>query len=98
ESIVVETLNPKTALFFLSFLPQFTDVNAAWPVWLQMLVLGAVVNIMFSATDILCVLLADRVTRFVSIRNDAGKQTMTWARRAGGAILVGLGVRLALSR
>jgi threonine/homoserine/homoserine lactone efflux protein len=36
---VVNVLNPKTAIFFLAFLPQFVD-PAAGPVWFQILVLG----------------------------------------------------------
>src|SRR5258705_7458303 len=39
EGIVVEALNPKTAAFFLAFLPQFVDPTAG-PVWLQFLLLG----------------------------------------------------------
>lgn len=35
-------LNPKVALFFLAFLPQFVRSDAEWPVWLQMIVLGLV--------------------------------------------------------
>ncbi|MGO4843754.1 LysE family translocator, partial [Rhizobiaceae sp. 2RAB30] len=35
ESITVEVLNPKTAIFFVAFLPQFIDPSAALPVWAQ---------------------------------------------------------------
>lgn len=92
ESVTVEVLNPKTALFYLAFLPQFTDPAASLPIWAQLLVLGTVVNVVFSSADILCVLLADRVT--AALRGSAtGGQ---WLRRAGGALLVGLGAKLAL--
>src|SRR6185312_2864484 len=39
QGIVVNTLNPKTALFFLAFLPQFVDPRRGTP-WLQILALG----------------------------------------------------------
>lgn len=94
ESVTVETLNPKTALFFVAFLPQFTDPAAALPIWAQMLVLGTIVNVMFSSADVLCVLLAGQVTR--GLRRSA--RAAQWVRRAGGGILVGLGVKLALTR
>ncbi len=46
QSIVVEVLNPKTAIFYLAFVPQFTDPTAG-PLWIQFVVLGAIVNVLF---------------------------------------------------
>jgi threonine/homoserine/homoserine lactone efflux protein len=43
QAILVQLLNPKVALFFLAFLPQFVD-PARGPVWTQVLVLGAVLG------------------------------------------------------
>ena len=43
QAIVVQLLNPKVALFFLAFLPQFVD-PARGPVWTQVLVLGAILG------------------------------------------------------
>lgn len=94
DSVTVEVLNPKTALFYLAFLPQFTDPAAALPVWAQLAILGTVVNVMFSMADAACVLLADRVTG--ALRSSA--RAADWVRRAGGGVLVGLGVNVALSR
>jgi threonine/homoserine/homoserine lactone efflux protein len=94
ESIAVEVLNPKTALFFMAFLPQFVDASAAFPVWLQLMLLGAIVNLMFSLADIVAVVLANLVT--TRLRSSTAVQRLI--RRAGGTILVGLGVNLALQR
>ncbi|PWV74879.1 LysE family translocator [Halomonas sp. A11-A] len=94
ESIIVEVLNPKTALFFLAFLPQFIDTAGALPIWAQLLLLGTIVNLIFSSADILCVLLADKVARVLKSSRAAGNLT----RRLGGGLLVTLGINLAVSR
>jgi len=94
ESVTVEVLNPKAAIFYLAFLPQFADPAASLPVWAQLLVLGTAVNLMFSSADVACVLLADRMTAVLR-RSDRAQQLV---RRTGGAILIGLGLNLALSR
>ena len=94
ESITVEVLNPKTAIFFMAFLPQFIDASAAFPVWLQFVVLGTTVNLMFSSADIVCVFLAGAVIG--KLRRSGSAQRMM--QRAGGAVLVGLGVHVALQK
>jgi threonine/homoserine/homoserine lactone efflux protein len=94
DSVIVEVLNPKTALFYLSFLPQFTDASASLPVWAQVLVLGTLVNVMFSATDAACVLLSEQVTRQLAASQGASRLM----RRVGGGILVALGVKLATAQ
>ena len=86
--------SPKTALFFFAFLPQFADPGAALPIWLQLLILGTIVNIMFSSADVLCVVFASRISTFLSRSASSGRL----ARRLGGGLLMGLGVNLALSK
>ena len=93
-SAMVEIFNPKTALFFLAFLPQFTDVNATLPIWAQLLILGTVVNLMFSSADVVCVILASRMMDWLKRSAHAG----IWLRRAGGSLLIGLGLNLIASR
>jgi hypothetical protein len=47
ESATVEILNPKTAIFYLAFLPQFADPMASMAIWAQLLILGTIVNVVF---------------------------------------------------
>lgn len=94
QSIGVEVLNPKTAIFFMAFLPQFIDPPAALPVWTQFLILGTLVNLTFSSADIVCVLLAEAIMGRLR-RSNTAQRLM---RRVGGSILVGLGAHLALQK
>lgn len=88
DSIAVEVLNPKTALFFLTFLPQFVDPAATVPLWLQFLVLGMAVNIVFSLADVAAVGLASLALGRITA--GAG-----WViPKTCGSILIGLGVTL----
>jgi threonine/homoserine/homoserine lactone efflux protein len=92
ESITIEVLNPKTAIFFLAFLPQFVDASASLPLWSQLLLLGAVVNAMFSAADLIAVALAGLM--MARLRRSGRIQRIM--QRVGGSILVALGAHLAL--
>ncbi|MGI9486535.1 MAG: LysE family translocator, partial [Geminicoccaceae bacterium] len=65
ESMTVEILNPKVALFFLAFLPQFVDPAAALPISLQFLLLGVIVNFAFSSADVVTIRLADHVVGYL---------------------------------
>jgi threonine/homoserine/homoserine lactone efflux protein len=94
ESITVEVLNPKTAIFFMAFLPQFIDASASFPIWLQFVILGTIVNLMFSSADIVCVFLAGAV--MTRLRQSGYARRMV--QRAGGAVLVGLGAHIVLQR
>ena len=94
ESMIVEILNPKVAIFFLAFLPQFVDPAASLPVAWQFLLLGTIVNAAFSSADIVTVLLADRIVVYLR-RSGHG---LGIAKRLGGGALIGLGVHLALAR
>ncbi|KQV14183.1 amino acid transporter [Rhizobium sp. Root1203] len=94
ESISIEVLNPKTAIFFLAFLPQFIDPSGGFPVWLQFVFLGTIVNVIFSSADLVCVMLAGAVVS--RLRQSTSTQRLV--QRAGGTMLVGLGAHLVLQR
>lgn len=90
QGVLTEVLNPKTALFFLSFIPQFVD-RAGGHVFMQFVFLGTLSVTLNTAADIVVTLLAgplgERIRRSVHFRRR--QRTLT------GAIMVGLGAYLA---
>ena len=94
ESIIVEVLNPKTAIFFMAFLPQFINASGAFPVWIQFILLGTTVNLMFSFADVVGVVLAGAV--ITRLRGSSRAQRLM--QRAGAAALVGLGAHVAFQK
>ena len=94
DSIIVEAMNPKSALFYLAFLPQFTDASADLPVWTQIVVLGMIVNAMFSVTDAILI----ETSHAVAARFSASQRFVLALQRLGGGVLVALGANLALAR
>jgi threonine/homoserine/homoserine lactone efflux protein len=94
DSMLVEILNPKTAIFFVAFLPQFVDPGASLPAWAQLLILGTIVNFAFSSADIVVIVLASAAM----VRLKASGMAQRVARTIGGTVLIGLGARLAVER
>ena len=94
DSFIVEILNPKVALFFIALLPQFVDPNAAFPVWVQFLILGTIVNFAFSSADFVTVIGASSVIRLMK-RTRSG---FAFGRWLGGSMMIGLGVKLAVDK
>jgi RhtB (resistance to homoserine/threonine) family protein len=85
-------LNPKVALFFLAFLPQFISPTAAQP-WLAFLALGVLFNVNAIPVNLGYVTLA----AWVSQRAGVVQRSLHWLERAAGALFIGFGVKLALS-
>jgi threonine/homoserine/homoserine lactone efflux protein len=94
DSLAVELLNPKTTIFFVSFLPQFVDPTASLPLWAQFLILGVGVNLFFTSSSILTVLTA----AYMQARVARNSVMLRLIRALGGTILIGLGARIALDR
>jgi threonine/homoserine/homoserine lactone efflux protein len=92
QGVIVQILNPKTALFFLAFLPQFVDPAAGRP-GLQMLVLGLVFVALAIVSDGAWVLVAG--TAADRLRGRAG--FLRAQRYVSGTVFVGLGLATALS-
>lgn len=91
RAVATGILNPKVALFFLAFLPQFVDVSRG-SVLLQCVALGLILAMMDVVYEAALVVLAVRMAdSFRSAR------VQRWRSRGTGAVLVGLGLRLALA-
>lgn len=86
QSVVVELTNPKTALFFLAFLPQFVNAEAG-NVSLQLLFLGLIYAVIGFISDVCVALLSTRVGKWLSNH----PAFSFWQDRISGTILCGLG-------
>ncbi|NDH62683.1 MAG: LysE family translocator [Alphaproteobacteria bacterium] len=93
EGILVEALNPKTAAFFLAFLPQFVD-PAAGPVWLQFLLLGLVSVVLNTAVDVVVALMASRARSMAVARPSLLRRL----RQGAGLGIASLGLALVFAR
>lgn len=92
QGLLTNVTNPKVALFFLAFVPQFISPTAPSKP-LAFIVLGAI----FCTTGLLwCHVLAFS-TAFASDRLRVNGRLASWGNRAIGAVFVALGVKLALS-
>jgi threonine/homoserine/homoserine lactone efflux protein len=93
RGLVVQILNPKIAIFFLAFLPQFVD-SGRGPVALQILVLGALFTLLALLSDGAYVLLAGAVGRWLR----TGRRARRALAKVSGGVYIGLGVGAALNR
>ena len=91
QGVVTEVLNPKTALFFLAFIPQF--VNPDGQVFLQFVTLGFVTTLLTSGADFTVALAAGPLSGV--LKNRRGRRAQ---RVASGGALIGLGVYVAVDR
>ena len=92
QGIMVSLLNPKVAIFFVAFLPQFV-VEGAGPVWAQLLLHGSLIIVVAAFIEPPLILLGGRLSEALRRNRSLG----LWLDRGLGTLFVALGVRLAIS-
>jgi threonine/homoserine/homoserine lactone efflux protein len=95
QGAVVNILNPKTALFFLAFLPQFID-PARGAAWTQIVLLGAIFVTLALCTDGLYALLSGTASGWLQ-RNTERAAIRRGQRFVSGGVLIALGAVAAAS-
>jgi threonine/homoserine/homoserine lactone efflux protein len=93
QGVVVNVLNPKTALFFLAFLPQFVDPQRG-AVWPQVAVLGVSFVSVAVLSDMTYALVSDAIAGRIR-RTGTGAKVRRWLT---GGVFVALGVTAAVAR
>jgi threonine/homoserine/homoserine lactone efflux protein len=93
EGVLVEALNPKTAAFFLAFIPQFVDTDTG-DVALQFVLLGSVSVVLNTLADIVVAFAAGGIREGAAARPGLIRRL----RQASGGAMIALGIGLALAR
>src|SRR5690348_6749200 len=93
QGMLTNVLNPKVALFYLAFLPQFVVPQAGHPQW-ALLVLGASFIGTGLSWSLVLALLGGHIYRLLLTRPSLGR----WMDRFCGTVLLGFGLRLAIQR
>lgn len=91
QGIATEVLNPKTALFFLSFIPQF--VNRSGHAFVGFVILGSVSVSLNTLGDLVAVMLAAPLKQLF----ERSRKSQIRQRQASGAAMVALGAYVAIS-
>ena len=91
QGVITNVLNPKVAIFFLAFLPQFAD-PANGPIAAQMLGLGLIFDFNGTLVCLGYALVASQLGDWLKSRYDLS----TWINRVTGGLFIALGLRLAL--
>ena len=93
DGVLVEALNPKTAAFFVAFIPQFLDPTAGSPA-VQFMALGLISVALNTFADIIVVVLATGA-RAALVRRP---RLILRLRQGSGLFIAGLGLSLAFAR
>ncbi len=90
KAIVTGILNPKVAIFFLAFLPQFIEPDRGYVFW-QFILLGSILAGMDILYEAILASVAGRASRWLAHNQHFSR----WRQKITGAVLIVLGVKLA---
>ncbi len=93
QGLITNVLNPKVALFFLAFLPQFAKAENGSIAW-QIIFLGFLFNVSGTLVNVVVALLGGRIGRLFN-RRPAFAQAQRWLT---GGVFIALGMRLAFQK
>ena len=93
QALMITLLNPKAIVFYMAFFPLFVD-----PVRHQGLITFAVMALTIALLTLLYCLIAVLLTRHFAERLRASPSVTRWLNRVAGTLLIGFGLKLALSR
>lgn len=92
QGVLVAVLNPKVAIFFLAFLPQFVETGAG-SVSSQLFLHGTLIIVIAAFVEPPLILIGGKLTGYLSNNT----QVSRWMDRGLGALFIGLGIKLATS-
>jgi threonine/homoserine/homoserine lactone efflux protein len=93
NAVIIDVTNPKVAMFFIAFLPQFYRNNGTSKM-IQFLILGSIIVLVGFIVEGLIVLLADKITDSLRTKPRISKIL----DKAFGTVLIGLGVKLVFEK
>ena len=93
QGVITNVLNPKVALFFLAFLPQFIGLSGPAAHW-QILFMGTWFNISGLIVNMLVAILFGKISGWLS----RSPRFVQWQERVTGLVLIALGIKVALSK
>ncbi len=92
QGVLVAVLNPKVAVFFLAFLPQFVEAGAG-PASAQLFLHGFLIIVVSAFVEPPLVLVGGKLTAYLTKNTKVSR----WMDRGLGALFIGLGIKLATS-
>ena len=93
QAVIIDVTNPKVALFFIAFLPQFYRVNGTSKI-IQFMTLGLIIILIGFIVESIIVLLSDKIAHLLKKKPIVSRIL----DKVFGTVLIGLGIRLVIQK